>query len=330
MRILQNLEVPTGNIIVVEGSKGKLEAVSLGDYGKEQNIKADFLGLKKEIKKISHMRIMPLSEKWVCTISSQYGCSMSCKFCDVPLVGKGINATVEDLTGQIESVIGLEPKVKNCARFNIHFARMGEPSFNIDNIIDATKRINYKYKKRFLVHPVISSMVPKKNRFLKECFEKWNLLKTQMNGEAGLQLSINSTDEKERNNIFSNNASSIKNISKIFKDLSPVGRKFTLNFPLAGFKIDPKVIADNFDTKKFMIKITPMHKTGEALKNKIKTDGDYTTIYPYLKTEEGFKKHGFDVLVFLASWEEDMSRITCGNAILTGSRPETPYRVVHV
>lgn len=42
MKILRNIEVPTGNILIVEGDKGKLEVVSLGDYGKDVNLKADF------------------------------------------------------------------------------------------------------------------------------------------------------------------------------------------------------------------------------------------------------------------------------------------------
>lgn len=34
MMILRRLSVPTGDILVVEGSGGKLECLSLGDYGK--------------------------------------------------------------------------------------------------------------------------------------------------------------------------------------------------------------------------------------------------------------------------------------------------------
>ena len=37
------------------------------------------------------------------------------------------------------------------------------------------------------------------------------------------------------------------------------------------------------------------------------------------------KKVGFDVLVFIASEYEDLGRITCGNAILSGTLPECPY-----
>jgi hypothetical protein len=34
---------------------------------------------------------------------------------------------------------------------------------------------------------------------------------------------------------------------------------------------------------------------------------------------------GYDVLVFIASEYEDLGRITCGNAILSGTVPECPY-----
>ena len=95
MNILKNLKVPTGNIVVVKGEKGKLEFVSLGDYGKQINLKADFLGLTRDIERVKHTELLPLEKKWVITVSTQYGCSMGCKFCDVPKVGPGKNATLE-------------------------------------------------------------------------------------------------------------------------------------------------------------------------------------------------------------------------------------------
>jgi 23S rRNA (adenine2503-C2)-methyltransferase len=331
MKILKNLEVPTGNILIVQGERGKLECVSLGDYGKEQNIKADFLGLFREIKKIEHTDIMPLTEKWVVTISSQYGCSMSCRFCDVPKVGKGINCSFVDLVNQVETCIKIHPEIKNSKRLNIHFARMGEPTFN-NNIITASKYLINEYKDRYHIHPVISTMLPAKNKSLNHYLCQWASFKNIVcSGEAGLQFSINSTDEKERILIFSGNSLPLDKISTLdVTKIKPIGRKYTLNFAIAGFKIDASIIAKYFNPEYFMIKLTPMHKTITAEKNKIKTEGDYTTIYPYLDIEKSFKSYGFDVLVFLASKDEDMGRITCGNAILSGSKPGTKWRYVHI
>lgn len=48
----------------------------------------------------------------------------------------------------------------------------------------------------------------------------------------------------------------------------------------------------------------------------------------YRDIEEELKKVGFDVLVFIASEYEDLGRITCGNAILSGTLPECPYEEI--
>lgn len=37
MNILRNIKVPTGNILIVDGDKGNLECLSIGDYGRESN-----------------------------------------------------------------------------------------------------------------------------------------------------------------------------------------------------------------------------------------------------------------------------------------------------
>jgi len=112
MKIIKNIKVPTGNILIVEGEKGNLECLSIGDYGKEKNLKADFLGLHKEINGVPNCNIIPLTEKWVITISTQYGCSMNCTFCDVPKVGTGKNATFNDLIKQVITGIHLHPEIK--------------------------------------------------------------------------------------------------------------------------------------------------------------------------------------------------------------------------
>ena len=71
MVIVKNLKVPTGNILVVQGEYGLLECLSLGDYGKDVNIKGDFLGITREPSPVRHTKLLPLTEKWVITISTQ-------------------------------------------------------------------------------------------------------------------------------------------------------------------------------------------------------------------------------------------------------------------
>jgi 23S rRNA (adenine2503-C2)-methyltransferase len=320
MKILQNIEVPTGNILVVEGERGKLEMLSIGDYGKDVNLKCDALGLTREIERVEHTKMLPLEEKWVITVSTQYGCSMGCSFCDVPKVGRGINATEKDLIGQVLTGIKLHPGVESTKRLNIHFARMGEPTWN-PAVIDATKWFKTHIDPEYHIHPVVSTMMPRHNQWLKLFIHTWMRMKNRLlRGEAGLQLSINSTNEEEREDMFSGNALRFDKIASLMEGIIPNGRKITLNFALAGYEIDPTVLLKYFDPDYYICKLTPMHKTLEALANGIKTDGDYTTFTPYKDVEAKLKSAGYDVIVFIASREEDDSRITCGNAILANAK----------
>ena len=320
--ILKNLTVPTGNICIMQADKGKLEFVSLQDYGKAKNIKADFLGYTNEINQVPHGELLSLADKWVITISTQYGCSMNCKFCDVPKVGKGLNATYDDLKNQILFALSLHPDIKSTKRLNIHYARMGEPTWN-KNVLDFTKdvrKIIRPYIGRSLVHPVISTMLPKDNKFLNEYLNEWVDIKNDIfKGDAGLQFSINTTNDKLRQDLFSNNSLTLEEISKIGEMLdTPKGRKYALNFALGdNFEINAEKLRDLFSPHKFMVKITPIHITNACKENNIETKNGYFDYSPYRNIENQLKERGFDVLVFIPSIEEDTSRITCGNAILS-------------
>jgi 23S rRNA (adenine2503-C2)-methyltransferase len=328
MNIIKNIKVPTGNICIAEGEKGKIEFLSIGDYGKEANVKADFLGLNKEINGVAHSKLLPLEEKWVITISSQYGCSMGCTFCDVPKVGRGLNASKNDMVNQVLSGISLHPEVKHTDRLNVHYARMGEPTWN-QEALAATFELNDILKeKNFGFHPVISTMMPKDNVNLRHFLESWIKIKNEtLNGEAGLQLSINTTDNIARKESMSYNTLSLLEISNMIHGIvaehGVVGRKIALNFALTDAEIDENKLRRMFDPKYFMCKITPMHMTNACEDNDIVTADGYESYYPYKDVEERLKSVGFDVLVFVPSKEEDDNRITCGNAILSGSEIST-------
>lgn len=120
--------------------------------------------------------------------------------------------------------------------------------------------------------------------------------------------------------MFNNNALSIPDIAKIFDGSIPFGRKFTLNFPVANWEIDPDILLRYFNPEHFLCKLTPVHKTACAEKNEIKTGGDYTTSQPYHEVAENLRKAGYEVLVFVASEDEDLGMITCGNAILANRK----------
>ena len=202
---------------------------------------------------------------------------------------------------------------------------MGEPTFN-SSVITFTKnsllplvqaRLNNS-----LVHPVVSTMMPRNNRSLKEFITAWCGIKNDLfNGNAGLQLSINSTNETQRQEMFNYNSASLKEISELMREVpKPKGRKYTLNFAWADdYETNGRALAELFIPEYFMVKITPIHATKRAAEFNIKTTGGYNFYEPYRKPERAFVDAGYDTLVFVPSLDEDKSRITCGNAVLLKS-----------
>ena len=308
----------TGKIYVDRDKK--LEFLTVGDYGKENNIKADFLGLTKEINGVQHHEV-DLSDKWVATISTQKGCPMQCKFCDCPTFGFFGNASRQELAYEMRTILENE-SCKKTKRFNVHFARMGEPSFNREVLdfaeYDLRDLVN-SYISAETIHPVVSTMLPKANHNLLEYLLRWCHIKNEVyHGEAGLQFSINSTDEEQRKNQFSNKSLSLVEISEIAKKLPiPVGRKYTLNFAVTKDTIlDAEVLDNLFNKDYFIVKITPIHETHMALDNGFDVTTSYDDYDVYREFEQPLVKRGWDVIVFVPSKEEDSDRITCGNALI--------------
>ena len=308
----------TGKIYV--DKERKLEFLTVGDYGKENNIKADFLGLHKEINGVANTEV-DLTKKWVATISTQKGCPMKCKFCDCPRFGFHGNATVHELAYEIQTILEGET-IDHTERFNVHFARMGEPTFNW-NVIDFAKNVLKplvsKYIKAKTIHPVVSTMLPKSNKRLEEFILTWCDIKNEeYNGEAGLQFSINSTDDEQRKDQFNGMSLSLAEISDLAKKLPmPKGRKYTLNFAVTASTIlDAKRLSALFDKNKFIVKITPIHETNSAIANGFDVTTSYTDYDVYREFEQPLVVEGWDVIVFVPSKEEDSDRITCGNALI--------------
>ena len=312
----------TGKIYV--DTEHRLEFLTVGDYGKENNIKADFLGLHKEINGVKHTDV-DLTQKWVATISTQKGCPMNCKFCDCPKYGFFGNASVEELAYQIETILQNET-VKNTDRFNVHFARMGEPTFNPNVLAFAKGQLRElvaKYIVAQTVYPVVSTMLPKNNNNLTQFVLDWcNIKNIDYRGEAGLQFSINSTDDTQRDYQFNKKSLSLAEISALAKMLPhPVGRKYTLNFAVTKDTVlDAARLTELFDPNMFIVKITPIHETNSAVKNGFDVTTSYDDYDVYRQFEQPLVKMGWDVIVFVPSHEEDSDRITCGNALIAAKQ----------
>lgn len=325
---MNKFSLPTGYLFNDEYSKGQLETLSIGDYGKAHNIKADFLGYTRELHGVANTDCMPLQEKWVVTLSTQYGCAMKCNFCDVPNIKFAGNASFDDLKEQFYKAIGMFPNVNYTDRLNLHFARMGDPIFNpevldfsywlSDNKEDIQKDTGLRIE---VLHPVFTTMCPEM-KYTRSRLEEWVKIKNiEFNGQAGLQLSINSTNEEQRSEMFDGQQMSLEDISSMTSEWpNPVGRKYCLNFAYStDYEIDAVKLRKLFDPEKFMVKITPIHNNTACRENGIETVEGYESYAPYKEVEEPLKEQGFDVLIFIPSLDEEDGLVTCGNTILGGS-----------
>lgn len=332
--------LPTGYLFTDEYSRGQLETLSIGDYGKRYNIKADFLGYTRDLHGVPNVPCMPLSEKWVITVSTQYGCPMRCTFCDVPNIKFAGNATFGDIKAQFYSAVRLFPSVHYTDRLNLHFARMGEPIFN--DAVFAFSEWFHSNKLRVqdetglrveVFHPVLTTSLPRKFTRLRERIMQWCEIKNgTFNGQAGLQFSINSTDAEQRAEMFAGLSLALDEMAEIAAQMPrPIGRKYCLNFALAsGYKVDAAWLVSKFSPDKFMVKITPIHNNTACAKNGIETVGGYETFTPYRDAEESLKSAGFDVIVFVPSVDEEQGLVTCGNLVLGGSTLRTEAEAVNI
>ena len=311
----------TGRIYVCP--EKKLEFLTVGDYGKENNIKADFLGLHKEIYGVQNKPVN-LAEKWVATVSTQKGCPMKCQFCDCPKFGFFGNVSFEELEFQIEKIVtDKDIIVPHTKRFNVHYARMGEPTWNSHVLEFTEQRLRELVREHIeadTIHPVVSTMLPFNNTSIKSYLNEWCRIKNIVyNGEAGLQFSINTTDEEARARQFNGRSLPLMKIAEIAEELPmPVGRKYTLNFAVTNDTIlDADDLTAMFDKDKFIVKITPIHQTRAAVSNGFDVGTEYEDYNVYRKFEEPLLEKGWDVIVFVPSVEEDSDRITCGNALIS-------------
>lgn len=311
-------ETHTGKIVT--DTDLTLEYLYVGDYGKENNIKASFLGYDKRIDKVEHKPV-DITDKLVVTVSSQKGCPMNCNFCDCPKLGFKGNATLPELITEIMSGVALSG-IKHGQRLNVHYARMGEPTFN-PNVITSAEFIAQMLMSENsdvtfdTYHPVVSTMMPKSNKNLKEFLHKWVTTGFVYGGEDGfgLQFSINTLNENDRNEMFRNRSLSLQEISNIIKELPyPKKRKYTLNFAVTSkSNLDVDLMNKYFDKEKCIVKMTPIHETVEAVDEGYEIVHDFDV---YEQFEQPLVNDGWDVIVFIPSKEEDEDRITCGNSLI--------------
>ena len=253
-----------------------------------------------------------LKEKWILMVSMLFGCPGKCKFCDAGGNYQG-KLSFEQIMFQIDYMIQKRFPTKNVTveKFKIQFARMGEPSFN-DAVLEVLKALPQKYNFKTFI-PSVSTIAP---RGTERFFQSLTDLKNSLYPENfQLQFSIHSTDEKQRDYLMPIKKWGFQQIADYGNNFYNEGnRKITLNFALGRDSIiKPEILTRYFDPDIFLIKITPVNPTYNALANNIKSDfGSQLAGYEII---DKLEEKGYQVILSIGELEENKIGSNCGQFI---------------
>ncbi len=257
-------------------------------------------------------------EKWVIIVSTQIGCPIGCLMCDSGSFFWG-NLTKDEILTQIDHIFSDHQPLITCHCFSSHpklkiqFARMGEPALN-PAVLDVLEELPRKYPIKGLM-PCIATTAP---AAAASWFERLAEIKNKYyaGGNFQLQFSINSTDEPERDRLMPIRKWPLDDISKYGEKFFRNGdRKITLNFALADdFKIDADILAEKFNPKKFLVKITPINPTEAAKDGKFRTVISPEKPYSADMIAGDLDKRGFETIISIGSSEEIKIGSNCGQS----------------
>ncbi len=85
--------------------------------------------------------MIPTEDRKTACVSSQIGCSLSCKFCATGYMERKRNLTYDEIVDQVVLINAQSEKAFEKKLTNIVFMGMGEPLLNYNNVIKAVERI---------------------------------------------------------------------------------------------------------------------------------------------------------------------------------------------
>jgi len=86
--------------------------------------------------------LIPTEERKTACVSSQIGCSLSCKFCATGYMDRKRNLTYDEIYDQVVLINQQSEKTFEKKLSNIVFMGMGEPLMNYGNVLKAIERIS--------------------------------------------------------------------------------------------------------------------------------------------------------------------------------------------
>lgn len=153
--------------------------------------------------------LIPMDDRMTACVSSQVGCSLTCKFCATGYMDRKRNLNADEIYDQVVLIDQQAKQNYNAPLTNIVYMGMGEPLLNYANVLKSIERItapdglNMSYKRITVSTAGISKMIKK----LGDDGVKFNLA-----------LSLHAANDKKRNEIMPiNEHNSLKALAEALK-----------------------------------------------------------------------------------------------------------------
>ena len=85
--------------------------------------------------------LIPTEKRYTACVSSQIGCSLSCKFCATGYIDRKRNLNFDEIYDEVVLINQQSERIYNHKLTNIVFMGMGEPLLNYKNVMKAIERI---------------------------------------------------------------------------------------------------------------------------------------------------------------------------------------------
>jgi 23S rRNA (adenine2503-C2)-methyltransferase len=263
-------------------------------------------------------------KKWVLLVSTMFGCPIGCLICDAGGYYHG-KPTKDEIFAQIDFLVEKRFADRNipCQQFKIQFARMGEPSLNME-VLKVLEELPQRYHAPGLL-PSISTIAPAgSEKFFETLLEIKQAYYS--GGRFQFQVSLHTTDVALRDHFIPVKKWDYAHIAAYGERFYAMGdRKITLNFALAqGMPVEPQVLLRYFDPVKFLVKITPVNPTYRARENEMVSYIDPLSGGQKYEIVQALQQAGYQVILSIGEVEENLIGSNCGQYLrrhLTAGAP---------
>jgi 23S rRNA (adenine2503-C2)-methyltransferase len=317
MKIKDVLYLPSGRIFLLDCNGYTIECTEMRD------VEVTGSGAARSTTDVHTIwkHLVPYTDKWLLTVSTQYGCVHKCKFCDVADLPFNGNLVQDDIEEQIQILLHNSDYVQQSQKVKIGFARMGEPAHNLTNVLGAIRSlpdISARMGKTYQWLPCFNTILP--NRVLggltaEDVIEQVMYVKENIcDGMLHFQISCNSTDENTRQDLFGGaKTMPINDIISRINTWDITNRTITLNFiVMEGVEIDiNKLKKMGINRDRFMVKLIPMNNTINSSKNDLYTYANYDNYHRLIELKDKFISEGIPTIADVTAKCEEAG-LCCG------------------